>query len=62
VELATYRVALQVVLPKLSQHAQSQLLDNLQQKAHATTQNPSSAAPSTTHSPRSFDDPSLKWS
>jgi hypothetical protein len=45
----------QVVLPKLSSTAQSKLLDNLQQKAQASTGvNPGSAAPSTPRKITSF--------
>ena len=51
-----------VVAPTLTQKAQAKLLDNLQQKATASTGvNPGSAAPSTPSSPRSFHDASLQW-
>ena len=52
----------QVVLPTLSAKAQSQLLDNLQTKAAASTSvNPGSATPSTPRNVTSFNDPSLEW-
>lgn len=56
---AAYR---QVVLPKLSQTAQTALLDNLKTKAAAATSvNPGSAASSSPRAVTSFNDPSLKW-
>jgi hypothetical protein len=60
--LATERAYRKVVLPTLSQQAQAKLLDNLQQKATASTSvNPGSASPSAPRSPRSFHDASLQW-
>lgn len=57
VNAAAYRAYAKVVLPTLGQHAQSQLLDNLQKKAAATSSiNPGSAAPSTGKSYKSFAD------
>lgn len=44
-----------------AQSAQSQLLDNLQRKAAASSVNPGSAAPSSPRRVESFTDPSLKW-
>lgn len=55
VQAATLRAYLKVVLPTLSQKAQSQLLDNLQQKAAASTSvNPGSAANATSRRYDSF--------
>ena len=59
---ATYQLYLKHALPKLTATAQSQLLDNLQQKAAASTSpNPGSAAPTTPKRVTSFSDPSLVW-
>lgn len=55
VQAAAYRAYVKVALPALGSKAQSQLLDNLQQKAAASTSvNPGSAAPSTARAVRSF--------
>jgi hypothetical protein len=52
-----------VAVPKLSARSESTLLDSLQRKAHASSGvAPGSAASAATGRPRSFDDPSLKWS
>lgn len=60
--LALDRAWREVVLPSLSSKAQSQLLDNLQQKAAASTSvNPGAAAPSTASNITRFDDPRLQW-
>lgn len=62
VTLALNAVYRKVVLPTLNQKAQSQLLDNLQQKAAASTSpNPGSAVPTGQKSPTSFHDKSLIW-
>lgn len=51
-----------VVLPKLSQNAQSQLLDTLKTKAAASTSvNPGSAASTAPRKVTSFHDSSLQW-
>ncbi len=51
-----------VAVPKLSARSESSLLDNLQRKAHASTGvAPGRAASATTHRPRDFNDPHLKW-
>ena len=63
----TYQIYIQTlaekVLPTLSQKAQSQLLDNLQQKAAASTSvNPGSAAPSTPKRYSNFNElPADMW-
>jgi hypothetical protein len=64
--LAVKAIYADVVTPKreqqISSKAQSQLLDNLQQKAAASTSvNPGSAAPSTPRQITSFHDPALQW-
>lgn len=62
VRAATLQIYLSTVLPTLSQNAQSQLLDTLQQKAAASSSvNPTRAAPSTGRKVTSFTDPALQW-
>jgi hypothetical protein len=62
VEAVGLKALLKVVLPTLNASAQSKLLDSLQQKAAASTAvNPSSAAPTSRSSPKSFHDTSLQW-
>jgi len=65
-KLAVKAIYADVVTPQreqqLASKAQSQLLDNLQHKAAASTSvNPGSAAPSTPKRVTSFSDPSLQW-
>jgi hypothetical protein len=64
-KLAVKAIYADLVTPQrqqLASKAQSQLLDNLQHKAAASTSvNPGSAAPSTPRQVTSFTDPSLKW-
>lgn len=62
VSAAAFRAYLKVVQPTLTQKAKSQLLDDLQQKAAASTGiNPGSAAPAALGKVNSFHDPRLKW-
>jgi len=61
IQLAVNAVYRREILPTLSQKAQSQLLDSLQQKATASTVNPGSAVPATPRAVTSFHDPSLTW-
>jgi hypothetical protein len=63
VSLALNEAYLQVVVPKLTQSAQSKLLDTLQQKAAASTSpNPGSAAPASQKAYKSFNDlPAEAW-
>ena len=62
VEILANRAYRTVVLPKLSNKAQSQLLDTLKTKAAASSSvNPGSAGASAPRSPRSFHDTSLQW-
>lgn len=66
VKAAAYQIYTQVlaekVLPKLSQSAQSEQLDELKRKAAASTvPNPHAAAPTTVREIRSFADARLKW-
>lgn len=66
VRAAAFQIYLDLVEERRTgdlQKAQSQLLDNLQQKAAASTSpNPGSAAPSTPKRITSFNDPALTWS
>jgi hypothetical protein len=63
VEAAGLRALNKVMLPTLSNAAQSRLMGQLQTKAAAsmTGVNPSSAAPTSTGNIRSFNDPNLTW-
>jgi hypothetical protein len=62
VEAAGLRALNKVMLPTLAGNAKSELLDSLQQKAHASTAvNPASAAPTSTSRIDSFTDSRLKW-
>lgn len=65
-EAATLKAYTRIVLPtlaqKTAQQAESRLLDNLQQKAAASTSpNPGSAAPTTQKPITSFHDKALTW-
>lgn len=62
VTAAAYRAYATLVLPKLNQSSQSQLLDTLQRNAVASrSPNPGSAAPSAPGDVRSFNDRRLEW-
>lgn len=66
VKATAYRIYTQVfaekVLPKLSQTAQAEQLDDLKRKAAASTvPNPNAAVPSTPRDIKSFNDPRLSW-
>lgn len=62
-EAVTLRACNRVLLPKLTQHSESKLLDTLQQKAKAATSvNPGSAAPSSPRAVTRFSDlPPEAW-
>jgi len=62
VSAAAFRAYTKVVLPTLTQSAQSKLLDTLTHKAAASTGvNPGSAGPASSAKVTRFDDPSLVW-
>ena len=64
-KLSPHKAAMQLrktrIVPTLEGKAQQQVLDTLTQKAGAQGMNPTRAGVASTHRPKSFNDPSLKW-
>jgi hypothetical protein len=64
-KLTVHKAAMQVrktaIVPTLEEKARTKVLGDLKTKAGAQAVNPSGAIASTTHRPKSFNDPSLRW-